>query len=74
MKKKWFQDKQLNVSALRICVVPGFWTGAAIAGAGAVAMFFEKSAAAAALTTGAGIMGFCLGAKAWQAKSENGGE
>ena len=71
-KSRWYEDDQRNTSALRIIVVPGAIIGLLIAIAGAVAMFINLQAAAAALSTGAGMVATAQIAKGWQKSNEKG--
>lgn len=69
-RSRWYQDDIGNTSSLRMIVVPAAIVGILIAVSGAVAMFFDLSAAGTAMATGAGMVATAQAAKAWQKSSE----
>ena len=68
--KKWYQDRNGDISSLRILVVPAGYIGMFMAVAGTIGMFLKIDLASVAMTAGVGLVTTAMGAKAWQKGKE----
>ena len=68
--KKWYQDRNGDISSLRMLVVPAGYIGMFMAVAGTIGMFLKIDLASVAMTAGVGLVTTAMGAKAWQKGKE----
>jgi hypothetical protein len=68
---KWYQEKNGDVSAMRIMVVPGGWIALAVIIAGTVGIFLDVPDSIALAGVGSGLFTVASGVKAWQKGKED---
>ena len=67
---KWYQDAQGNCSSMRIMVMVAVVTGCVVVLTAVVGWLCGVENAVAVAGVGAGLVGLCSLAKAWQKKTE----